>query len=116
MTPAPDEVAGPLRQAWDGMGRVLDARPAKDDLTLSDVTKALCTARDAVIAGHRETPLDAEGRGRLERLNAVLGQVFGMHFPMGPVPWDEFATSRDWLADLLREFGAGVGAAAPTLA
>ena len=110
MNVAPDDVVGQLRLAWDGMGRVIDARPAKDDDALTAVTQALCAARDALIAGHRRTPLDAPGRSRLERLNAVLGQAFGMHFPMGPVPWDEFQVARGWLSDLLGEIGAATEA------
>lgn len=99
MNPVENEAAR-LREAWEGMGRVLEQRPHKDDHLLTEMIKTLCAARDSMIARHRESPLPAQERGRLERLNAVIAQVFSLQFPLGPIPWDDFGVARGWLADL----------------
>ena len=89
-----------LREVWEGMGRVLDQRPHKDDHLLTELIKTLCAVRDSIIARHRQSPLPAGERDRLERLNAVMAQVFSLQFPLGPIPWDDFGVARGWLADL----------------
>lgn len=99
-TNASGDEAARLREVWEGMGRVVEQRPHKDDHLLTELIKTLCTVRDSMIARHREEPLPAQERERLERLNAVLAQVFSLQFPLGPIPWDDFAVARGWLADL----------------
>lgn len=96
---APEAALG--RDALESMDEVLSKRPEKDDHRLTEVTKALCAWRDALIARHRQAPLQAQDRDRLERLNAVIGVVVGVQFPQAAVPWNDFTAARRWLADLL---------------
>ena len=98
---SPAEEARPGREALDGMDAVLAARPEKDGHLLTAVNKNLCAWRDALIARHRATPLSPEERDGLERLNGVIAIAFGVQYPQGPVPWNEFEAARGWLADLL---------------
>ena len=97
MTLAPEAVAAG-RDALAGIDRTLAARPHKDDYVLSDATQALCTLRDALIA---QADGGEAARDRLEALNAVLGVVLGVHFPIGAVPWDDLEAARGWLAELV---------------
>ncbi|MBE7217004.1 MAG: hypothetical protein INR64_00880 [Caulobacteraceae bacterium] len=102
MSAAADEAA-PGREALEGMDAVLARRPDKDDHRLTEVVKALCAWRDALIGRHRAAPLPPHERDRLERLNAVIGVTFGLQFPQAAPPWEEFKTARGWLAALLQE-------------
>ncbi len=91
------------REALAKVDEALAARPHKDDYVLSDATQALCTLRDGLIT---EAAAEADGEGeahrRLETLNAILGVVLGVHFPIGPVPWEDLEAARGWLAGLLK--------------
>ncbi len=93
--------AEPGREALKLFDEVLAARPEKDGMKLTALNKSLCAWRDAIIARHREAPLAPEERDGLERLNGVIGVAFGVQFPQGAVPWDEFTAARGWLAALL---------------
>jgi hypothetical protein len=98
------EAEAAAREALAKIDQALAERPKKDDYVLSDATQALCTMRDALIAdapAPPPAPPTDEGDSRLETLNAVLGVVLGVHFPIGPVPWDDLALARGWLAGLL---------------
>ena len=97
MTLAPDAAAAG-REALAKIDQALSERPNKDDYVLSDATQAICVLRDGLIA---EAGADDAARDRLEALNAVLGVVLGMHFPIGPPPWDDLQAARGWLAGLL---------------
>ena len=45
----------------------------------------------------REGTPSSETRECLMHLNAIVGVVMGMHFPLGQPPWMEFAKARGWL-------------------
>ena len=98
---ARSDEAQPGREALDLFDQILAARPDKDGHLLTALNKSLCAWRDALIARHRRTPLPPEERDGLERLNGIIGVAFGVQFPQGAVPWDEFEAARGWLSDLL---------------
>ena len=101
MTLAP-EAAEAGRVALAEVDAALASRPQKDDYVLSDVTQALCTFRDGLIAeAAAEAAPDGPAHDRLETLNAVLGVVLGVHFPIGPTPWEDLEAARGWLSGLL---------------
>ena len=87
-------------RALEGVDKVLAQRPHKDDAGLTEVAKQLCVFRDALIARRAEPDSTSEDGRRLGHVNAVLSLVLAVQFPLGEVPWDEFAKGRDWLADL----------------
>jgi hypothetical protein len=89
------------RLALEKIDEVLAKKPEKDDYALTAATQKLCIWRDAMAPAARGG--GAVERNRLERVNAVLSVVVGMHFPAGPLPWDALAGARSWLADLLAE-------------
>ncbi len=96
------EAAAAGRDALAKVDRALSERPHKDDYVLSDATQALCTFRDGLIAEAAADPSpDGPAHARLETLNAVLGVVLGVHFPIGPTPWEDLEAARGWLAGLL---------------
>lgn len=89
------------RRALGAMNGVLASRPYKDDLALADATRSLCVWRDVLIEGPRTSEAD---RDRLQRLNAVLSVVAGMHYPLGEVPWAPFEAA---VKDLERLIAGG---------
>lgn len=101
MTLAPQALeAG--REALAKVDRALAERPHKDDYVLSDASEALCTLREGLIAeAAGETAPEGPAHVRLETLNAILGVVLGVHFPIGPTPWDDLEAARGWLAELV---------------
>ena len=105
MSVARDE-ATPGREALGKIDAALAKRPQKDDHLLTEIGKALCAWRDALIARHREAPLPPVEKERLERVNAVIATVFGVQFPSAGVPWHNLESARGWLADLLGEVEA----------
>lgn len=93
-------------KALELMNAVLAKRPDKDGHLLSEATLCLTDLREAI------TPDDWDGapaaeRARVARLNSIISVVMGLHFPVGSAPWDEFATARDSLSDLLAALPAG---------
>lgn len=90
------------RDALAHIDRALAEKPRRDGVTLKAAIQTLAEFREHFTARHR-----AEGgtrwRPALEKVNAVVSVVLAAEFPIGEVPWDELAKSRDWLDAVLRD-------------
>ena len=95
--------ASAAAEALDGIDHVLAQKPQKDDETLTVVIKQLCIYRDQLIARNARPGRTGEDRRRLTHANAILTAVLAVQFPLGEIPWDELAKSRDWLQGLMAE-------------
>ena len=93
----------PGPEALEFVARVLEQRPFKDDHALSAATHRLAAFREVLIDAQRKTDATDGHRERLARLNAIIGVVMGMHFPLGKAPWGEFEKAQVWLRDLVAE-------------
>ena len=91
----------PGRAALRHVGRVLEQKPKKDDHELSVLTRCLAAFREELIARNKSETPSHEARECLMHLNAIVSVVMGMHFPLGPPPWDELDKAKGWLATLV---------------
>lgn len=93
----------PGHRALGHLARVLEQRPHKDDIALSDLTRCLGFFRADLVARRDAERDSARYRECLGHLNAIIGVAMGMHFPIGTPPWEEFAKTRGWLEELVAE-------------
>ena len=91
--------SAPGRKALEHIDQVLAERPKKNDHVLSHATMCLAEYRDQLVADWRREGITPPKRKRLDRVNAVITVVLGIHFPLGAVPWPELQGARDWLAE-----------------
>ena len=91
----------PGRKALQHVARVLEQKPKKDDHELSRLTQCLAPFRAELIERSKGNPATHESRECLSHLNAVVGVVLAMHFPIGQPPWEEFEKAQGWLETLV---------------
>ncbi|MGH1570954.1 hypothetical protein ACRAWG_10060 [Methylobacterium sp. P31] len=92
----------PGHGALAALDRVISQKPHKDGHGLSETMMCLTRFRDEMVAADHGSA-GREERERLARLNAIIGVVYGAHFPLGNVPWGEVEKARGWLSDLVQE-------------
>lgn len=80
---------------------VLAKQPEKDGHMLSAALRCLGEYRDGLVAAQRKSAT-AEGRGRLEHVNAIISSVMAVQYPLGEEQWPELQKARGWLADALK--------------